>query len=114
MSTIDANLDTHDSVADGRRPEQLMADLRLVLADAEALLQATAAEGGMKLEEVRDRILASLRQGNAHLAAMQKSLGVHTRAAAKATDDYVQAHPWPAIGVAGGAGLLLGLLLRGR
>lgn len=114
MSTIGANLETQDSEADGRGPEQLMADLRQVLADAEALLKDTATEGGMKLEEVRDRILASLRQGHAHLAAMQKSLGVHTRAAAKATDEYVQAHPWPAIGVAGGAGVLLGLMLRGR
>jgi ElaB/YqjD/DUF883 family membrane-anchored ribosome-binding protein len=35
-------------------------------------------------------------------------------AAARVTDEYVHGHPWPAIAVGVGAGLLLGLLIVRR
>ena len=35
-----------------------------------------------------------------------------SKAAARATDDYVHDHPWKAVGVAAGVGLLIGLLLN--
>jgi ElaB/YqjD/DUF883 family membrane-anchored ribosome-binding protein len=37
-----------------------------------------------------------------------------TKAAAKATDEYVHESPWTAIGVAGAVGLLVGLIIGRR
>ena len=37
-----------------------------------------------------------------------------TKAAARATDEYVHESPWTAIGIAAGAGLLIGLLIGRR
>ena len=37
-----------------------------------------------------------------------------TRAAAKATEDYVRANPWQAVGIAAAAGLVLGILATRR
>ena len=35
-----------------------------------------------------------------------------TKAAAKATEDYVRANPWKAVGIAASAGLVLSILER--
>jgi ElaB/YqjD/DUF883 family membrane-anchored ribosome-binding protein len=38
-----------------------------------------------------------------------------TKAAARATDEYVHDHPWRAVGIAAGVGLVVGMLIsRGR
>jgi ElaB/YqjD/DUF883 family membrane-anchored ribosome-binding protein len=36
------------------------------------------------------------------------------KAAAQATDDYVHAHPWKAVGFAAGIGVILGMLISRR
>jgi ElaB/YqjD/DUF883 family membrane-anchored ribosome-binding protein len=48
------------------------------------------------------------------MAEAQAALLVRTRAAAKATDEYVHMHPWKAIGVAAGVGLVIGMLIGRR
>ena len=94
--------------------EQLVADFKVVVADAEALLKATANQGGEKLAEVRARTEESLRVAKARMADAQAALLVKTREAAKATDAYVHENPWRAIGVAAGVGLVIGLLIGRR
>ncbi|MDD4881735.1 MAG: DUF883 family protein [Gallionellaceae bacterium] len=94
--------------------EQLVADFKVVVADAEALLKATAGQGGEKLAEVRAKAEESLRVAKARLADAQEALIIKTRAAAKATDAYVHENPWRAIGVAAGVGLVIGLLIGRR
>lgn len=76
--------------------EKLMADLRAVVRDAESLLQAAAAESGERLHE-------------AGVAA-----GDSAREAAREIEDQVRRNPWAAVGIAAGAGLVLGLLLGRR
>jgi ElaB/YqjD/DUF883 family membrane-anchored ribosome-binding protein len=44
---------------------------------------------------------------------LQRSKAAAT-VAAKATDTFVRANPWPAVGLAAGIGILIGLLLRRR
>jgi ElaB/YqjD/DUF883 family membrane-anchored ribosome-binding protein len=92
----------------------LMDDLKVVVADAEALLHATAGQGGEKLAEIRAKAEASLRAAKAKMADTQAELMARTRAAAKATDVYVHDNPWQAIGVAAGLGLLVGWLMGRR
>ena len=94
--------------------EQLIADFNVVVADAEALLKATANQGGEKLAEVRAKAEESLKVAKARLLEAQDALIAKTREAARATDEYVHEKPWNAIGVAAGIGLLIGFLMGRR
>jgi ElaB/YqjD/DUF883 family membrane-anchored ribosome-binding protein len=94
--------------------EQLIADFNVVVADAEALLRATANQGGEKLAEVRAKTEESLRVVKARMVDAQEALVIKTRAAAKATDVYVHENPWNAVGVAAAVGLLVGFLMGRR
>jgi ElaB/YqjD/DUF883 family membrane-anchored ribosome-binding protein len=94
--------------------EQLIADFNVVVADAEALLKATANQGGEKLAEVRAKAEESLRVAKARMQDAQEALLLKTKEAAKATDIYVHENPWNAIGVAAGLGVLLGFLIGRR
>lgn len=94
--------------------EQLIDDFKVVVADAEALLKATANQGGEKLVEVRTKVEESLKVAKARMAEAQAALLVQTKAAAKATDAYVHENPWKAIGAGAGVGLVIGLLIGRR
>lgn len=94
--------------------EQLIADFKVVVADAEALLQATANQGGEKLAEVRARATESLKVAKARLADAQAAMVARAKAAAQATDAYVHENPWQAVGAAAGVGLVIGYLIGRR
>jgi len=95
--------------------EKLMQDLRVVVADAEELLRATAGQAGEKVSAVRDRIQENLIVAKENLAAAQETVVLKTKQAAKATDEYVHENPWKAVGIAAGTGLIIGMLIsRGR
>ncbi|MEZ5564848.1 MAG: DUF883 family protein [Gammaproteobacteria bacterium] len=94
--------------------ERLMRDLQTVVEDAEALLQATAAQTGERIESVRARAKESLQQAKARLQTAEDEAMEHVREVAANADEYVQANPWQAVGVAAGVGLLLGLLISRR
>lgn len=94
--------------------DQLIADFNVVVADAEALLKATANQGGEKLAEVRAKAEESLKVAKVRLLEAQDALIAKSREAAKATDEYVHENPWNAIGVAVGIGLLMGFLMGRR
>lgn len=103
-----------ENVSDEVTSEQLITDFKVVVADAEALLKATANQGGEKLAEVRAKAEESLRVVKARMADAQAALLARTREAAKATDAYVHENPWRAVGVAAGVGLVIGLLIGRR
>jgi ElaB/YqjD/DUF883 family membrane-anchored ribosome-binding protein len=94
--------------------EQLIDDFKVVVADAEALLKATASQGGEKVAEIRAKAEESLRVAKAKMADAQAALLVKTKEAARATDVYVHENPWRAIGAAAGVGLVIGLLIGRR
>lgn len=94
--------------------ENLMEDLRTVVADAEELLKATASQTGERVAAARARAEASLKTAKAGLAEAQTAILARTKAAAKVTDDYVRANPWTAVGIGTAAGLVLGLLIARR
>jgi ElaB/YqjD/DUF883 family membrane-anchored ribosome-binding protein len=90
--------------------EQLIADFQKVVADAEALLKATAKQGGEELAGVRARAEESLRTVKHRIAQEQAAMIAKTKEAAGATDAYVHENPWMAVAIAAGAGLVIGLL----
>jgi ElaB/YqjD/DUF883 family membrane-anchored ribosome-binding protein len=94
--------------------EKLAADLRLVIADAEELLQITSSQTGDKVAELRARVGENLRVARAKLSEADAAIRDKAREAARATDDYVHENPWRSIGIAAGAGLLVGLLIGRR
>jgi len=92
----------------------LMEDLQTVVRDAEALLKATAAQTGEKIQEVRARTEESLRQAKARLVEVQGDVLQRARAAADVAEGYVKSNPWQSVGAAALVGLVVGLLLRSR
>jgi ElaB/YqjD/DUF883 family membrane-anchored ribosome-binding protein len=94
--------------------EQLIADFKIVVADAEALVKATAGQGGEALAKVRAKAEESLVSAKLKIAAAEAALLVRAKSAAKATDVYVHEKPWQAASVAAGIGLLVGFLLNRR
>ena len=95
----------------GLTKQQLIADFKVVVADAEALIQATAAQGGEVLTNARNKAAESLNLAKEKMAEAQSAVSAKTRIAADVTDEYVRDHPWEAVGVAAVAGLFVGLLI---
>ena len=94
--------------------DKLVADLKVVIADAEELLRATASAAGEKASAARARMEDSVRAAKAKLAKAQDAMTDQATAAAQATDDYVHAHPWKAVGFAAAIGVILGMLISRR
>ncbi len=94
--------------------EKLMADIRLVIADSEELLRATAGNAGDKVAEIRGRAQEHLAAAKIKLAAMEMAVVDKAKAVGRATDDYVHENPWRSVGIAAGAGLVIGLLIGRR
>ncbi len=94
--------------------EKFVADMKVLVADTEELLRATASQAGEKAAVARERIQATLATTKAKLIDAERALLDKTKQAAKATDDYVHDNPWQAVGIAAGVGFLLGLLIGRR
>ena len=94
--------------------EQLINDFKVVVADAEALIRVTAGQGGEAVSAMRAKAEESLAVAKEKMSEAQAALLVRTRAAAKATDEYVHVHPWQAIGVGTAVGMVIGLLIGRR
>lgn len=92
--------------------ERMLADLAAIAADAEALLQATADDASDKAKETRARITASLEKAKATYQEFQAEQLDSAKAAVSKADQTIRAHPYEAIGIAFGVGILLGALLR--
>ena len=94
--------------------QKLMQDLRAVIADAEALMAATAGTAGTEIREARERAEESLGQARARLETFEEELQAHAKAALDDADAYVRENPWQSIGIAAAVGLVLGLLIGRR
>lgn len=94
--------------------EKLVQDFKVVIADAEELLRATAGQAGEKIAVVRERMQENLSRAKVKLAEVEDIVIDRTRQAARAADQYVHENPWAAVGVAAGVGFLLGLLIGRR
>ena len=94
--------------------EQLISDFKVVIADAEALLKASANGGGEKVEELRSKAVESINAMKSRLSDAETRVIEKTKEAAKATDEYVHENPWSSIGFAAGLGLVVGFLLGRR
>jgi len=92
--------------------DKLAADVKVVIGDAEDLLRQSAAATGEQAAQLRERGMAMLRQAREKAQDLQDSMVERGKAAARATDEYVHENPWRSIGVAFGAGILIGVLVN--
>jgi ElaB/YqjD/DUF883 family membrane-anchored ribosome-binding protein len=90
--------------------ERVLADLRTLTRDAEDLLKATAHDLGEKVKEARLRLGGAVERAKATCGYLQEQSAM----AAKKADTVIREHPYEAIGVAFGLGLLIGVLVRRR
>ena len=93
---------------------KLAEDLKAVVAGAEELLKATASQTGERIAVARAKTEESLKTAKARLAEQEGAVMAKTRAAAKATEEYVRANPWKGVGIAVAIGLVLGILVTRR
>jgi ElaB/YqjD/DUF883 family membrane-anchored ribosome-binding protein len=98
----------------GATTRKLMDDLKAVVADAEALMTATASDASDRARDARKRATESVGHARARLDALEEELKERTAAAAHEADRYVHDNPWQMIAVAAGVGALVGLLLGRR
>ena len=94
--------------------QQLVANLRRVISDAEDLLAATAGQTDSKITELRARAKENLALARERLADADAAMRARARQAAEVTDEYVHDHPWSSIGSAAALGILIGVLLGRR
>jgi len=94
--------------------DKLVSDMKVVIADTEELLRATTGVAGEKVGELRERLVVHLRVAKERLIDLEHAVIDKTKAAARATDDFVHEEPWKAVGVAAALGLALGVLIGRR
>jgi ElaB/YqjD/DUF883 family membrane-anchored ribosome-binding protein len=106
-----ANSGAGDRVTAGK----LMVDMKVLAADTEQLLKATAGQTGQLVARARAKATESLEAAKACVADLQDVALAKTRDAGRATDDFVRANPWRVMSMGAIAGLALGILLaRGK
>ena len=87
--------------------EKLGTDLKELIRDAEAILEATTGLTGDKAGELRERLAAALDSAEATCRRLREK----TVAGAKVADKTIREHPYESIGNAAGAAFGLGLLI---
>jgi ElaB/YqjD/DUF883 family membrane-anchored ribosome-binding protein len=94
--------------------DKLIADVKLVIADSEELLRATAGQAGEKIAEIRARTADRLATAKIKLAEAEAAVVDKAKLVGRAADDYVHDNPWRSVGVAAGIGFIAGLLIGRR
>jgi ElaB/YqjD/DUF883 family membrane-anchored ribosome-binding protein len=102
---------TRSTKEDSASVDKLLEDLKAVVTDVEELLQATAGHAGEKVQEVRARVEETLFAAREKLGAVREDTGQQARELLSSGEEYVRRNPWQAVGIAAGAGLVIGLLI---
>ena len=94
--------------------DQVISDFKSLLAEGENLFKNATAGGDQALAAARDKFKQQLEVAKARYFELQDATVAQARQAATATDEYVHVNPWTSIAVAGGVGLLVGVLIMNR
>jgi len=108
---VTEKLDNEDAVINS---DQLMGDFKALMADAEALIKATASHEEGPISSIRSKALETLTNAKETLSKAQGPFTEKAKVVAEGADEFVHRNPWEAVGVAAGLGLLVGLFIRRR
>jgi ElaB/YqjD/DUF883 family membrane-anchored ribosome-binding protein len=93
-----------------KQTQAISNDVSQLAEDARALMVATADVAGEKVGEARKRLAAALESGKELYGRVREK----TVEKAKAVDQTVHEHPYQAMGIALGVGVIVGYLLARR
>jgi ElaB/YqjD/DUF883 family membrane-anchored ribosome-binding protein len=94
--------------------EKLTSDFHALIGDVEALVKTTAAQTGEKITGLRERIGTKIAEGRKTVSEQQQAMRAKARAAKASAEACLREKPWMTLGIAAGAGLVFGSLLRRR
>jgi ElaB/YqjD/DUF883 family membrane-anchored ribosome-binding protein len=94
--------------------DQLIGEFKALMADAEALIQATEGHADGAIGSIRSKALETIAGAKESISGFEGVLADKAKEVAQGADDFVHRNPWEAVGVAAGLGLLIGLLIRRR
>lgn len=89
----------------GEQTAKLMADVKSVVSDIEAIAKTGGADAAAQMQSK----LALLKE---KVVAAEQVVVAKAKAGAKAVDGYVHENPWKSVGIAAGVGVLIGLLIN--
>jgi ElaB/YqjD/DUF883 family membrane-anchored ribosome-binding protein len=93
---------------------ELQLELQALIIDTEKLLHHAASLAGEHADELREQIKTSLERAKTALNNHSGEIREQSAAIRQASEAFVQSNPWPAVGIAAGLGLILGLLIGRR
>jgi len=97
-----------------RAQQAVIDEFHALLDDTERLLRHGAEVTGDEADALRAKIESNLGRARETLKDSEERLRDQGQAAIQATEAYVHSHPWKALGIAAGVGLLFGLLAGRR
>ncbi len=106
---LDRVTDKAETLVDSK--DKVVSDFKALLAEGEALLKSASGSGDQAMAAFRDKFEDQLYAAKKRFAELEQATVREAKRAAKATDGYVHDNPWTAIAVAGGVGLLVGLVV---
>lgn len=86
-------------------------DMKTLVQDAQDLFREASLATGEKAEELRAKGMVMLETALERAHELQTVAVEKGKVAAKQTDEFVHEHPWQAVAVSAGVGLLLGMLI---
>ncbi len=107
-------MDTTALSSDHTTRDRLSASLKQMVDEAEQFLHSAQDAGSDKFNAARDKFESQLRRARKELAQLQDDAIHSAKRAARTADHAVHEHPYTAMGISAGVGLLLGLLIARR
>lgn len=92
----------------------LIEDTKLLLSDAQELLQLIADQANESVTDLRFRLEDKIAKYKKDLTKLQEAAVAKVTEMGQATDDYIHHEPWKAIGIAAGIAFVLGMLVCRR
>lgn len=94
--------------------EELADALKQTVGEAESLLKGAGAAAGHEYAHLLKRAQEKLLRAKDELQRIEETAVVNAKHAARVSDRAVHEHPYAAMGVAAGVGLLIGMLIARR
>jgi ElaB/YqjD/DUF883 family membrane-anchored ribosome-binding protein len=92
----------------------LIDDLRAVVSEAEALIEASIGDASDRAAKVRERAEHSVGKARAHLEDLEHEFRSRAKVASEDAATYVRENPLQAIGIAAAVGVIIGLMVGRR
>ena len=107
-------MDATPTTSDTTARDRLAQSLKQMVDEADHLLAKAERTGSEQFIAAREKFETQLSHAKAELRRLELSVSDNAKRAARATDHAVHDHPYAAMGIAAGAGLLIGMLITRR